>query len=334
MQKGKVKVYTTNIWGELRTTKIWLLIAVVFFAVFPIWASKFWVDFAIEIFILALFAMSLNMILGRAGLPSFGHACFYCIGGYAVAMFMMKLNLPFGVAMVAAPMIAALIAVPIGYFSVRLTGIHFAVLTLGFGQLVWAVAHKWFSFTGGDDGITAIPIPEALQGETSYYYFVFVILIVCLILIFVIQNSSFGATVVAIRENPDRVTFSGLKVWHHLLLNFVVASFFAGIAGSLLALFNRAVFPDFGYWTMSAGVLLMCIVGGVGVFIGPIVGAAFITLLEHYISIYTLYWQMVLGLLIVIVVLFMPNGVCRFIQDKFRGRRAKEIAIDPQSGEY
>lgn len=305
---------------ERFTTNIWLLIAVAFFAVFPIWAPTMWKHLTAEIFIIALFAMSLNMILGRGGLPSFGHASFYCIGAYTTAMFVMKLHLPLGIAVIAAPVVAAIFAAVIGYFSVRLTGIHFAILTLGFSQLVWAIIHKWYGFTKGDDGITGIPVPAALRDITPYYYFVFAILVVCLILIWIVQNSPFGTTITAIRENRDRVTFSGLKVWHHLWLNFVIAGFFAGIAGSLLALLNRSAFPDFGYWTTSAGVVLMCILGGVRVFIGPVVGAVIITLLEHYISMYTFYWQMVLGCLIIILVMFMPGGVCGFIQDRIKSR--------------
>jgi branched-chain amino acid transport system permease protein len=142
------------------------------------------------------------------------------------------------------------------------------------------------------------------------------ILCACLILIRIIQESPFGQTILAIRENRERVTFSGIKVWHHLLLNFVIAGSFAGIAGALLAVLNRSVFPDFGYWTSSAAVVLMCILGGVGAFIGPIVGAAIISLLEHYISMYTYYWQMVLGLLIIMLVVFMPGGICGFIQER------------------
>ena len=307
---------------RLTTTHIWLLIAVAFFAIMPIWAPVMWKHLTTEIFIIALFAMSLNMILGRGGLPSFGHACFYCIGGYTTAMFMMKLHLPFGIAIIGAPVVAAIFSAVIGYFSVRLTGIHFAILTLGFGQLVWAIIHKWYSFTKGDDGITGIPVPAALKGITPYYYLVFAILIVCLILIWMVQNSPFGTTLVAIRENRERVTFSGLKVWHHLWLNFIIAGFFAGIAGCLLVVLERAVFPEFGYWTISAGVVLMCILGGIGVFIGPIVGAAIITLLEHYISVYTFYWQFVLGCLIIILVMFMPGGICGFVQDRIKGRKA------------
>lgn len=297
--------------------RIWIPVILIFLTLVPLWAPKMWLHLAIQVLIVSLFAMSLNMILGRAGLPSFGHAAFYAVGGYTMALLVIKLKAPLVLAMLAAPVAAALLAIPIGYFSVRLTGIHFAILTMGFSQIIWAVAHKWYEFTGGDDGITGIPIPEIILGAKAYYYLVLAILCVCLVLIWVIQNSAFGQTIVAIRENRDRVTFSGLKVWHHQLLNFVIASFFAGVAGSLLAILNRAVFPEFGYWTTSASVVLMCILGGVGVFIGPLVGAAIITLLEHYISLFTYYWQFVLGLLIILLVLFMPGGISGFLKDKF-----------------
>jgi len=277
-----------------------------------------WLHLAIEIFIVALFAMSLNMILGRAGLPSFGHACFYAVGGYTFAILVVKLKLPAFIALLAAPVMSGLFAVIIGYFSIRLTGIHFAILTMGFGQIVWAIAHKWYSFTGGDDGITGIPIPAILKQPEVFYYLAFILLIVSSAVIKVIQDSAFGQTIVAVRENRERVTFSGLKVWHHLLLNFVIAGFFAGIAGALLAMVNRSVFADFGYWTSSAAVVLMCILGGVGSFVGPMVGAVIITLLEHYISIYTYYWQMILGGLIIILTIFMPIGICGYIQEKLQ----------------
>ena len=250
---------------------LWLLITIGFFALMPLWAPAMWLHLAIEIFIVALFAMSLNMILGRAGLPSFGHACFYAVGGYTFAILVVKLNLPAFIGLLAAPFISGLFAVIIGYFSIRLTGIHFAILTMGFGQIVWAIAHKWYSFTGGDDGITGIPIPAILKQPEVFYYLAFIMLIISSALIKVIQDSAFGQTIVAVRENRERVTFSGLKVWHHLLLNFVIAGFFAGIAGALLAMENRSVFADFGYWTSSAAVVLMCILGGVGSFVGPMV---------------------------------------------------------------
>ena len=299
-------------------TWIWMSGAGCFLVSVPLWAPEIWLYLTIEIFIVALYAMSLNMILGRAGLPSFGHACFYAVGGYTLALLLVKMKLPIALCFVASPIAAGGFAAVIGYFSIRLTGIHFAILTMGFGQIVWAIAHKWYGFTGGDDGITGIPFPDLMQNQVIFYYLVFFIVAVCIFLIKMIQDSPFGQTIVAVRENRDRVTFSGLKVWHHLLLNFVIAGAFAGIAGALLAVLNRSVFPDFGYWTTSASVVLMCILGGVGVFVGPMVGAAIITLLEHYISIVTFYWQMVLGCLIIVLVIFMPGGICGYIQERLQ----------------
>lgn len=263
------------------------------------------------------------MTLSLAGLPSFGHACFLAIGGYTFGILLTNVHIPFVIILLAAPIVSSIVAVFIGYFSIRLTGIHFAILTMGFGQIVWAIIHKWYSFTGGDDGITGIPLPSIMIETRSLYYIIFVIFIVCLILIRVIQESPFGRTIVCIRENRERATFSGLKVWHHLLLIFVISGFFAGISGALFAILNRSVFPEFGYWTTSAGVVLMCILGGVGVFVGPIVGAAIITLLEHYISTYTYYWQFILGCLIILFVVFMSGGICGFIQDRFMRQRCR-----------
>jgi branched-chain amino acid transport system permease protein len=303
--------------NRLNSGRIWLPAALLLFASVPLWAPAIWLHLIDEILIVALYAMSLNMILGRAGLPSFGHACFYAVGGYTFAILVVKFNAPVFLGLAAAPVAASLFAVVIGYFSIRLTGIHFAILTMGFGQIIWAIAHKWYGFTGGDDGITGIPIPPAIHRPYFFYYLVLMTVVLCALLIRVIQQSAFGQTIVAIRENRERVTFSGLKVWHHLLLNFVIAGFFAGIAGAFLAVLNRSVFPDFGYWTTSASVVLMCILGGVGVFIGPIVGAGIITLLEHYISMYTFYWQMVLGCLIIILVMLMPGGICGYIQQRW-----------------
>ena len=167
---------------------LWFLITTGFFALMPLWAPEMWLHLAIEIFIVALFAMSLNMILGRAGLPSFGHACFYAVGGYTFAILVVKLKLPAFIGLLAAPVMSGLFAVIIGYFSIRLTGIHFAILTMGFGQIVWAIAHKWYSFTGGDDGITGIPIPAILKQPEVFYYLAFIMLIISSALIKVIQD--------------------------------------------------------------------------------------------------------------------------------------------------
>jgi len=293
-------------------------IIILFLVFMPLWAPKMWLHLVIEIFILALLAISLNMILGRSGLLSMGHACFYAVGGYTFAILAAKFKVPFALAMLAVPAAVVISAAIIGYFSIRLTGIHFAILTMGFAQIVWAIAHKWYKFTGGDDGMTRIPIPIILHNIVASYYFILGVLIFSLVIIRLIQNSSFGQIIIAIRENRERATFSGINVWHYLLLNFIIAALFGGIAGSLLVLFTQSIFPGMGYWTTSASVILMCILGGVGVFWGPILGAVILTFAEHYLSMHIFYWQLVLGCMIIVLVVFMPGGICGFIKEKIQ----------------
>lgn len=303
--------------------KICFLIIVLFVVFVPVWAPQMWLHLVIEIFIVALLATSLNMVLGRSGLLSIGHACFYAVGGYTFAILAAKFKVPFFLAMLAVPTTVVIFAAIIGYFSIRLTGIHFAILTMGFAQIIWAIAHKWYRFTGGDDGMTRIPIPAILRDLVTSYYFILGVLILSLIIIRLIQDSSFGQIIIAIRENRDRVTFSGVNVWHYLLVNFILAALFAGIAGFLLVLFTRSVFPGMGYWTTSASVILMCILGGVGVFWGPMLGAVILTFAEHYLSMHIFYWQLVLGCLIIALVVFMPGGIGGFIKEKIEHKTHK-----------
>ena len=295
---------------------IWPFLTMLFVLIMPVWAPKMWLHLAIEIFIVSLLATSLNMILGRSGLLSMGHASFYAVGAYSFAISVAKWKASFALGMLAAPTTVIIFAAIIGYFSIRLTGIHFAILTMGFAQIIWAIAHKCYTFTGGDDGMTRIPIPGVLQNISVMYYFAMGVLIICLIIIWLIQESSFGQIIIAIRENRERVTFSGINVFDYLLLNFIMAALFAGMAGWLLVLFTRSVFPDMGYWTTSASVILMCILGGVGVFWGPMLGAVILTFSEHYLSMHIFYWQLTLGCLIIILVAFMPGGICGFILKK------------------
>lgn len=296
--------------------KVSFFIIILFVVFMPVWAPKMWLHLLIEIFVVTLLATSLNMVLGRSGLLSIGHACFYAVGGYTFAILAAKFKVPFVLAMLGVPAMVVIFAAIIGYFSIRLTGIHFAILTMGFAQIIWAIAHKWYKFTGGDDGMTRIPIPAILQDLVGSYYFILGVLTLSLIIMRLIQDSSFGQIIIAIRENRERVTFSGINVWHYLLLNFIIAALFAGIGGFLWVLFTRSVFPAMGYWTTSASLILMCILGGVGVFWGPMLGAVILTLAEHYLSMYIFYWQLVLGCLIIVLVVFMPGGICGFIREK------------------
>jgi len=184
--------------------------------------GEYWIWVTTEMIIMALFATSLNLILGFGGMVSFGHAAFFGVGAYTVALLMKKAGVSLGLALIVAPFFAAVAAAIIGWFCVRLIGLYFAILTLAFGQLLYMIAFQLYTFTGGDDGIHGIPKPDFL-GPANYYLFCLVIFIVCYIIMRMIVNSSFGLSIRITRENAERAKFIGINVRHYQLLNFIIA---------------------------------------------------------------------------------------------------------------
>lgn len=293
----------------------WLLLSCV-----PFLGSRFYTFLATEIVILALFALSLNLLLGYAGLVSFGHAAYFGIGAYTCAILVKTHGVPFPLAFVAAGGAAAACALVFGFFCVRSTKIYFAMLTLAFAQIVWAVCFKWNAVTGGEQGFNNVPYPDlgwmaALPGlgglRTADHYFLTVMVLVglCVLALRRIAFSPFGRMLTAIRENPERAEFVGLNVKLYQVAAFALAGAFAGFAGALFGIFNRGVFPDFAYWSKSAEVLIMAILGGMGSFWGPAVGAAALALLSHQINAVTQYWPLVLGGVLVLLLFVFPGGI-------------------------
>ena len=279
----------------------------------PIFASQFVLLLLTEIFIFSLFAVSFYVLLGYGGMLSFGHAAYYGIGAYTCALLLTKAELSVGLGILIAPFVTALAGIIIGWFCIRLTRLYFAMLTMAFGQLVWAVVFK-SRFTGAGDGIVGIPAGSILKSTTNYYYFVGIILLVTFLLIQMLGRSCFGLALQASRDNIDRAKFVGLNVKRHQLIAFTIAAFFAGLAGALLAVMNRAVFPDLLYWTYSGEVLVVSLLGGIGTLYGPILGTTILTLLAKYIADYTIYWGFILGILLTVIVIFMPGGITGFIR--------------------
>jgi len=286
----------------------------------PWLGSRFHTFLATEIVILALFAVSLNLLLGYTGLVSFGHAAYFGIGAYTCAILMKTHGVPFPLAFAAAGAMAAAFAVVFGFFCVRSTRIYFAMLTLAFAQIVWAVCFKWNSVTGGEQGLSNVPYPDLsflaalpVLGSlrTADHYFLLVMLVagVCFFVLHRIVRSPFGRILTAIRENPERAQFVGINVRAYQVAAFAIAGAFAGVAGALFGIFNRGVFPDFAYWSKSAEVLIMAILGGIGSFWGPAIGAAALTLLNHQISSFTQYWPLVLGVVLIVLLFAFPGGV-------------------------
>ena len=310
----------------------WALIALAAAFLVPAIGSRYYTFLANDIAIWALFATSLNLLVGYTGLVSFGHAAYFGIGAYTTGILMKKLGVPFLLAFPAAGLLAALAALVFGFFCVRLTRIYFAMLTLAFAQIVWAICFKWNEVTGGEQGMPEIPYPDFAWLEAAgqwlplvggwrtaeYFYFTsLAIVALCLWCLRRIVASPFGRMLTAIRENPERAEFIGVNVRRYELAAFVLAGTFAGLAGGLFGIFNRGVFPDFTYWNKSAEVLIMTLLGGIHTFFGPSVGAAVLILLNQQIVSYTQYWPLILGVILVVLLFVFPGGIAGTLEAAF-----------------
>ncbi len=278
-------------------------------AILPAVVPPFYRLVGIEILVFALLASSLHLLMGYGGMVSFGHAAYFGLGAYAAALLTVKAGLPLPVALALAPLVAAAGGLVFGFFCVRLTAIYFAMLTLAFAQIAYTVAHQWYDFTGGDNGILGVWPPPWLAGPTRYYFFALGVVALAVALLWIVVRSSFGLTVQAIRDNPRRGLAVGLNVQLHQLVLFVVSAAFAGVAGALFAFQKGSVFPDYLFVVKSIEPLVMVLLGGVQTFAGPLVGAAVFKLLDTVVTSYWEYWGAVLGLILTVLVLLFPDGL-------------------------
>jgi len=277
---------------------------------------------SIDFLIMALFAVSYNLLLGQAGMLSFGHAAYYGIGAYTVAILYAKLGVPVYVGIFAAPVISGLVALAVGWFAVRVTGMYFAMLTLAFGQLLHTIVMGWYGFTGGDDGLPVMP-PDWLLSAQHYYLFVLTVVVISIAVLRLVSISAFGVALNAIRENRQRAVFVGLNVKGYELAAFVIAGSFAGIAGSLRAPFQQMAFPSLLHWGQSAEPVLMALAGGIHSFLGPVVGAALFVFANFIITSFSDYPLLIFGIIVLLVVMFLPGGVAGAVEGWMVRRKAR-----------
>ncbi len=285
------------------------IVLLVAFLLLPYFLTRFYIYLLALIFAICLLATSLNMVLGFGGMYQFHHAVFYGFGAYAFALFVTKSGLPIWIGYVIAPFCSALLGLVLGLITVRLTQLYFGMLQLSLGSLVWAITYRWYSFTGGDDGIHGIPIPDLIGSSTGAYYFNLIVTAACLLLMYIIVNSPFGRTFQGIRDNPERCEAVGINVQRQQLVGQIIAAFFAGIAGTLFVTIEGSVFPDLMFWTFSMETLIMCLLGGWFFFMGPALGAVIIITVRTFVGIYTEYWTLILGLVLMLLIFFLPEGV-------------------------
>lgn len=293
-----------------------LLLVVAF--VLPLVVPDFQVSLIIEIMLLTMFAMSLDLLMGYTGYVSFGHAAFFATSAYVTGLTLMHVTTSAWVAMFVGITAAAIIAVPIGYFSLKRPGIYFAMLTLAFSQILHVlVVNNFMGLTGGSDGLTGLPrgnfaIPGVLDFQPTqmgYYYLLLAALAGSFLLMRRIVNSPFGAVMVAIRENEERAKHAGYDVNRFKLIAFVTSAVFGGLAGALYMQFYQVLSPGIFFWDFSGEAIVMVIVGGMGTLAGPGLGAFLFVALREIVSPFLADWRMVLGVVFIVFILFLPNGM-------------------------
>lgn len=277
---------------------------------------------ASEILIFALFAMAYDLVLGYAGMLSFGHAAFFGIGAYTTGIMLIRVYPSVLVSLLVGVVLSSAGALLVGFLSIRRRGIYFTMVTLAFAQMFYFMAFKWTSLTGGDDGLQGVPRPSLgpldLTSEITLYYFILFFVLLSITVGIRVINSPFGKTLQALRENKDRAMSIGYDVNRFRLIVFIISGFFSGLAGGLYALLLNFVPLSSLYWTTSGEVVVMTIVGGMGTLVGPVLGAVAIILLRDLISNFTESWSFVMGLLFMASVLGFRGGMMSIVKDKLK----------------
>jgi branched-chain amino acid transport system permease protein len=297
----------------------WIIPAAVFLLAAPFMIDPFQTLTLTYGLVAAIGALGFNLLLGYTGLLSFGHSAFFGGGAYTVAFMVKYFKIASMELFLAGSVLAsAILSVLFGYVCVRYTRIFFGILTLALSQVLWSLAFKFFWVTGGTDGLR-VPTPKLVGLAPTedkmdflahrYYYYVLAVFAICVLLMWVIVHSPFGKALQAIRDNETRAEFIGIRIRRYRLMAFVISGVFTGIAGALWAPLNGLASPDILIWTFSGEIVFMTVLGGFRTFVGPIVGAIAFTYLKTYAVGFTVYWQLLLGTVLVVLVLALPTGI-------------------------
>lgn len=301
-----------------------LAAAIIILALIPLIFGIYYSNVIVLFAIFALYAVSYNLLLGFTGLLSFGHAMFFGGGAYATALALTHIpGLPLLLALLAGGLAAVVLALIVSPLLVRVSGTAFAMLTLAFGQLLYVICLKYREITGGEDGVGGFPIPPFnipgivsfdMTDPLKYYYFAIIVIVLSLFILWFFTKTPFGQIIISIRDNANRVDYLGFKVPHSKAIVFITSGFFAGIAGALYAMLQDLVSTD-GALTayMSFFPIMMAFIGGIGSYFGPIYGAAILTIIDEVASTYTEHFELVTGIIFILVVMFAPTGFAGFL---------------------
>lgn len=303
-----------------------------------LFSGRFVVYLTMRVMILAIFALGYNLLLGRTGLLSFGHAAFYAGGAYGLGLFSIHVSQNPLLGILVGVVLACVLAIIVGFFCVRHTEIYFAMLTLAFGMMVFSLIWNMREITGGDDGLVGImrvpislgfaSIPLSKTGH--YYFFVLFWFALSVGVIYLIRNSPFGLILSGLRENDRRVEFAGLSVKNYRLAAFVISGTFAGLAGSLGALLESNTDPFSAHWSHSAEPILVSLIGGIQTFAGPLVGSVIFVVLREIIERFTQNWMLWFGIILLVIIMGLRGGVVGGLTQLFqRGRSVSKSGGNP-----
>jgi branched-chain amino acid transport system permease protein len=298
-----------------RNLYLWAGIAVGALAIlFPHILPRFQMRMVTEIVILALLVMTWKMMLNEGGLFSFGHAVYFGLGAYASVLGWLHIQ---GLSLMSGILLGGFVAALVGFilsaFLVRMSGTYYALLTLAFNQLIWAIVWKWRDVTGGDDGLGKFPKPDLLgismRDPANFYYLSLVVVALCMFLCWYFSKTPLGNVVKSIKSNEERTKFIGFNVGASKIIFLTMLAFFAGISGALYAQFQEFIGASSIDLVMSTHVIFMAFIGGVGHFWGPLLGSGIYVYLSEYLSHYTDRWELIFGIVVVILVLVAPQGI-------------------------
>ncbi len=297
----------------------------------PLFLGPYHQKLAVEAIILSVFALSLDLVMGHAGIATFGHAAFFGIGGYTLGV-MMKFLLPsVWLSVAAAGVTSAVLAFVVGTVSIRTRGIYFAILTLAFAEVVYRIIfHSYNTPLGGSDGLVGIPVTDLsfgffkidLRNTRNFYYVALVFACLSYLACRLIVGSPFGRVLQGIRDNENRVSFLGFDVKRYKVAAFVIAGTFAGFSGAMFSLFKTYADTEQLSFMLSGKVIVMNLIGGVGTLLGPMFGGVFVTIFESVISTHFHAHNMIIGALFVIVVIVLPQGLFGLFIRKDRATRS------------
>jgi branched-chain amino acid transport system permease protein len=311
MEKLRIPSFIKNRWYL-----VWLI---PLFVVLPFLTPHH--SLASEMLIFAIFAMGYDILFGYTGLLSFGHAIFFGAGAYSLGLILIKLQAPLFVGLLGGIFVSLVIALIVGFLSIRVKGIYFVMVTLAFCQMFYFIAFKWAGFTGGDNGLHGVPRPPVvtihLDSEIRLYYFILILFVVCLLLALRVVHSPFGRALQSLKSNEDRAKSIGFDTSRFKLISFLISAFFGGLAGGLYALHLNFVPLETLNIMTSGDVVIMSIIGGIGTLYGPIFGAMLLVYLKNLMSGWTEQWNLIMGILFIISVLTLRRGILVEVKERF-----------------